>query len=140
MKHNVLEKCTYTPDFKIMWNDSAIGVWCHNFGDKIEDPKEMPYFLAQENVTRIEIKPSFDFQNKTQQAVIKTKWLMQLGTWCQIVVPNGKVSSGGKVSPTGALFHNTFVPERFLYTNSTGRLRKIKYKFITLKEWQDTKQ
>lgn len=139
MEYKVLEKCTYTPDFKIVWNESAKDILYHNIGDKIEDPKQLPYFFAQNNETWIEIKPNHDFQNKTQQAVIKVKWLNQLGTWCQIVVPSPKKSKG-KLTPHNALFSNTFVPYRFLYTDQTNKKRKINYEFLTLDKWLDTKQ
>jgi hypothetical protein len=139
MEHKLLEKCTYTPDFKIIWDESARGIFYHNIGDEFDDPKELPHFFAQENITHIEIKPNHDFQNKTQQAVIKMKWLMQLGTWCQLVIPSPKVTKG-KVSHKNALFYNTFLPERYLYTDKSGQLRKINYKYITFKQWQDIRQ
>jgi len=138
--YSVLQKCTYQPDFKIYWNKKAKGIWYQNMEEEIlQKPSESPYFLAQENITRIEIKPNHDFQNKTAQATIKIKWLMQLGTWCQLVIPTPKVSKG-KVSPKSALFVSTFVPERYLYTDKSGGLRKINYKFQTLKEWEDIRQ
>jgi len=139
MEHKLLEKCTYTPDFKIIWDESARGIFYHNIGDEFDDPKELPHFFAQENITHIEIKPNHDFQNKTQQAVIKMKWLMQIGVWCQLVIPSPKVTKG-KVSHKNALFYNTFLPERYLYTDKSGQLRKINYKYITFKQWQDIRQ
>tara|TARA_R110002020_G_scaffold174594_5_gene366092 strand:- start:1703 stop:2359 length:657 start_codon:yes stop_codon:yes gene_type:complete len=138
--YSVLQACTYQPDFKIYWNNKAKGLFYQNMGEEIgQKPSDSPYFLAQENITRIEIKPNHDFQNKTAQAVIKIKWLMQLGTWCQLVIPSPKVSKG-KITPKTALFNNTFVPRRYIYTDKSRTLRKINYKFVTLKEWVDIRQ
>tara|TARA_R110000744_G_scaffold7342_5_gene25357 strand:- start:7743 stop:8357 length:615 start_codon:yes stop_codon:yes gene_type:complete len=141
MEMSFLEKCTYNPDFKIYWNEKAKGEFYHNLGEIITDPKTLPYFAAQDNISRIEIKPNHDFQNKTAQAVIKIKWLMQLGTYVQLVIPVPKVSAKtGKLNPASALFNNTFIPRRFAYTNATMKPRKINFKHITLKQWQDIKQ
>ena len=139
MSMSFLEKCTYNPDFKIYWNEKAKGVFYYNLEEEIYDPKTLPYFACQQNISRIEIKPNHDFQNKTQQAVIKIKWLMQLGTYVQLVIPAPKVSKGGKLNPQSALFNNTFIPRRYVYTDKSMGLRKINFKHITLKQWGDTK-
>ena len=140
MQMSVLEKVTYEPDFKIIWNERAKGIFYHDIGDDIDDPKELPYFYAQDGITRIEIKPPHDFQNKTAQAKIKIKWLRTLDVFVQLVIAVPKVSRGGTVTPKNALFSSVFVPERFLYTDKSGALRKINFKFKTLKEWGDTKK
>tara|TARA_R110000765_G_scaffold96266_1_gene181050 strand:- start:2954 stop:3565 length:612 start_codon:yes stop_codon:yes gene_type:complete len=140
MKMSFLEKCTYNPDFKICWNESAKGILYYNIEEDICDPKDLPYFASQYNVSRIEIKPSHDFQNKTAQAVIKIKWLMQLGTYVQLVIPTPSVSKTGKVSPSNALFHKTFVPDRFFFTNKSMAKRKINFNNLKLDEWLDTKR
>lgn len=140
MQMSVLEKVTYEPDFKIIWNEKAKGIFYHDIGDEITDPKELPYFYAQDGITRIEIKPPHDFQNKTAQAKVKIKWLRVIGTFVQLVVAVPQVSKGGVLKPKNALFNSVFVPERYLYTDKSGRLRKINFKFKTLKEWGDTKK
>jgi len=137
---SVLEKVTYKPDFKIVWNKSAKGVFYHDIGDEITSKEGLPYFYAQDGITRIEIKPPHDFQNKTAQAKIKIKWLRVLGTFVQLVVAVPQVTKGGVIKPKNALFNSVFLPERFLYTNKTGALRKINFKFKTLKEWEDIKK
>jgi hypothetical protein len=139
MEMSFLGKCTYNPDFKIFWTEKAKGVFYHNLGDEITDPKTLPYFAAQDNISRIEIKPHHDFQNKTAQAVIKIKWLFQLGTYVQLVIPVPKVSKGGKVTPANGLFNSTFIPRRFAYTNNNMTPRKINFKHITLKQWEDAR-
>lgn len=137
---SVLEKCTYEPDFKIVWSEKAKGVFYHNIGDEISDPKTLPYFYAQDNISRIEIKPPHDFQNKTAQAVIKIKWLRTLGTFVQLVIPVPKVDKKGAVRPKNATFYSLFIPERFKYTDKSGRARKINFEHKTLKEWEDTRR
>ena len=136
MEHKFLEKCEYTPDFKIFWNNKSKDIFYYDCFEKyISDPKELPYFCAKDNVSRIEIKPSFNFQGKTDQAIIKIKWLMQLGTPVQLVVPTPSVSKVGKISPKNSLFPNTFLPERYMFTDTGKQYRKIKYDFVTLKEY-----
>ena len=137
MEMPFLRECTYNPDFKIYWNEKAKGVFYYNIEEEITDPKTLPYFASQKDISRIEIKPNFDFQNKTQQAVIKIKWLMQLGTFVQLVVPVPKVSKGGKLNPSNALFNNTFIPRRYVYTDKKFVSRVIKFKHITLKQWEE---
>ena len=137
MEMPFLRECTYNPDFKIYWSGRAKGVFYYNLEEEITDPKTLPYFAAQKNISRIEIKPNFDFQNKTQQAVIKIKWLMQLGTFVQLVVPAPKVSKGGKLSPSNALFSSTFIPRRYVYTDKNMVNRKIRFKHVTLKQWEE---
>ena len=137
---SVLEKCTYEPDFKIVWSEKAKGVFYHDIGDKITNPKELPYFYAQDGVSWIEIKPPHDFQNKTAQAVIKIKWLRTLGTFVQLVITVPKVSKKGVVSPKNAAFYALFTPERYSYTDKSGRARKINFEHKTLIEWEDARK
>lgn len=135
-----LGKCTYSPDFKINWNKKAEGILYYNISHINPPPSDRPYFAAQDDISRIEIKPSHDFQNKTQQAVIKIKWLYQLGTYVQLVIPRPKVSRSGKASPKDALFNSTFVPKRFLLTDKDMKERKIRFEHKTFDEWEDTRQ
>ena len=56
--------CTYQPDFKVIWDESAKGLFYYNMEDKsMLGKSDLPYFAAQEDITRIEIKPNHDFQN-----------------------------------------------------------------------------
>ena len=134
MSHTVLRECTYEPDFLIKWNKSAKNFLYVNIEDGIGDPKKLPYFLAQNNETHIEIKPNFDQKNKTQQAIIKIKWAMQIGTYIQLVIPAPRRTKSGW-TPNDSLFTSTFVPNRYLYCDNSARLRKINFPHKTVEEF-----
>ena len=137
----LIQGCTYQPDFKIYWNEKAKGLFYYDAAFDIHKPEgKLPYFYARDGVSRIEIKPSHDFQNKTAQAVIKIKWLLQVkNIYVQVVNPIPKVSKSGGIKPKDALFHALFVPERYFMTDGYTKQRTIRFKKQTLSEWGDIK-
>lgn len=130
----------YTPDFLIIWDASAHGIffdWYAASEDLIPSYKDIP-FLAQKSeesgdiYTFVEIKPSFDQNNMTRLATLNCKWTMEkLGEFVQIVVP----VPDAKGKPKNALFQKTFIPNNFLFTNKSGKPRKINFKFKTFDEF-----
>ena len=142
MEFTLTQGCTYQPDFKINWDESAKDIFYYERTEEItQAEKDLPYFYAKDGISRIEIKPSHDFQNKTQQAIIKIKWLLQVkDVYVQVVIPTPSVTKGGAVSPTNALFHSLFVPYRYSLTDGATKDRKIRFNNKTLDEWVDKRQ
>lgn len=134
----LIQGCTYQPDFKIYWNDKAKDIFYYERNETITQPeKVLPYFYAKDGISRIEIKPSHDFQNKTAQATIKIKWLLQVkDVYVQIVIPTPSVTRG-KVKPLNALFHALFTPKRYWTTDGGTKMRTIRFNKKTLSEWED---
>ena len=130
----VLQPHIYTPDFEIVWAPKANGVFYENI-DELGNPKEMPYFIAQDDNSLIEIKPAFDMQNMTRLATVNIKWVYdKFGDYVQKVVVKPNVGKKG-LTPANALFVKTFTPKRYLMTDSAKQMRKIKFPVVTLEEF-----
>lgn len=131
----VLGKRVYTPDFEIVWSPKAEGI----FYDEMEcglPSDERAYFVAQQGVTLVEIKPNFDAKNMTRHVKALIDWAWQLhGRFVQLVVPFPKVGKTGKCSPSNTLFAEACVPNRYLYHNFAKGRRTINFKYKLLEEF-----
>ena len=113
----VLQDWSYTPDFVVEWSKYSKGVFYNELGEKIVCP-----FIADNEISFVEIKPSFDLHNSTrlfkntQKALNKT---------CSIYVNLIKIPN---------LFKETFCPLGFIYTKS-GKKRKLKFEMKTINEF-----
>lgn len=124
METTVLQPHTYTPDVLVEWNKIAEGIFYQNLtiSDKLITP-----FIAQNDKSIWEIKGSFDFQNMTRLVTLNIKWVMEkYQDYIQIIVPN-------------KIFNTTFTPQRYLLTDKSFILRKLKYKNVrTIREFTDS--
>jgi hypothetical protein len=115
----ILSGHNYTPDFKVIWDDSAKGKFISLNMDGpiigyVEDGKLVSYF---------EVKPSFDQNNMTRLFKINQKWVYQLyKVYVNLVVPD-------------RLFAKTFIPNRYLFTNKSNKLRKIEMSYRSLNDY-----
>lgn len=76
----------------------------------------------------IEIKPSFDSHNMTRLFTVNQKWVYaKYGIYVQKIVPE-------------KLFKQTFIPDRFLRTDSGKQKRKIKFKYVRISEYLKEQQ
>lgn len=128
---NFLQEHSYTPDYKIFWNDKAYGVFAKGL-DSIVDYQHSrtAFFWSNERVSGsfslIDVKPLFDMQNMTRQFVINQKWLYdKYNLYCQKAVPEH-------------LFQKTFTPLRFLKTNKSGKDRTLKYTPRSLSQYLES--
>ena len=138
----LLQGHIYTPDFYIVWNEKAKGIFYEllNFNKPLN---KIP-FIAQTGYTTgshllfnqeifeietsiIEIKPAFDFKNMTRLSIINQKWMMEKhNIYIQKIIPVGKNT---------CLFAKTFVPEKAKYTKKKKQLKKFKYPVRSLEEF-----
>ena len=117
----------YTPDFLILWNEKARGVFFNNLLDRVTLSK-IPFTvkgLCDKSI--IEIKPAFDQNNMTRLFTINQKWLLEgIGVYCQKIIPV-------------KLFSKTFTPVRYLKTDKTNKKRKLHYIPKALKEYVEVR-
>lgn len=138
-EHSILQPHSYTPDYRIFWNSSAIGIFCKVLSEKsineclkvdksVNGNHKKAKFWSQLHktgipVSVIDVKPVFDMQNMTRQFVINQKWLYdKYDVYCQKVIHED-------------LFAKTFCPFRFTKTNKSMCDRKLKFKPVSLFEF-----
>ena len=119
-RQNVLMGHSYNWDFTIEWSDIGIKHFVNKFGEKWEKP----FLINSKNMSFIECKPPFDFQNMTRLSVLNIKWVWDK---YQIFVQTIK---------NVELFEKTFTPKVYL-TTKNGSQRKTKHKIKTLQEYLD---
>jgi hypothetical protein len=117
-KKTLFRELTYTPDFKIRWQKSALGL----FYKEIDDFTGKEYFLGQE--TYIDVKGSFAGQRNSSAVSFPIK---------QKVVYHFLNIYVSKVIPSD-LFRDTFLPDSLRLTK-TGKVKTWKFNPKTLKEY-----
>ncbi len=122
--NSMLKEHIYTPDFFVRFSPSSRNIF---YGDDC-------FFNAQKE--KIEVKPNHDRNNMTRLFSINQKWVYdKFNTYIQKVIVFPKVDKEGKCTPRKTLFTETFVPERFLLTDTGKQPRKINFKYKLLDEF-----
>lgn len=111
----LFEKIEYTPDFTFKIEKES--QWFQRIGALDTSPlsrEKKKLIYNSSGICHIEVKADFDNRDKTREVQIKRKWLHQItGVYVDLVkIPK--------------LFHQTFFPKRYLYTDKTEKARKIK--------------
>ena len=113
-KSTMLRKHIYTPDFVITWKPNGGVDYTIEYSaiKKLEDFSDK--IVRKWDISFLEIKGGFSVYNNHREFSINQKWMMdKYEIFVQkIVVPK--------------FFHKTFFPQRYKYTDSGGRLRKIR--------------
>ena len=122
----LLRKHIYTPDFRVLWEQKARGLFFNNHDDEV-DLRKIPFITNPTSNSLsnglIEIKPVFDQNNMTRLFAINQKWLYhQHDIYIQKIIPV-------------KLFEATFTPQKYLLTDKTNKQRKLKYQPKTLNEF-----
>lgn len=125
VEETLLNKHIYTTDVKITWDKSALDVFTTLINSRVKktDKRSLVYIISQLNenneiISYVEVKPTFDQNNMTRLAKINQKWVWEKhGLFVNIVIPEKH-------------FNKTFTPKKFLFTDKSGKPRKIKYKNI----------
>jgi len=105
----LLQPGTYTPDFTIVWNRTAIGVLIQELFSIV---LPMPHFPFQwyegEMVSQIDVKPSFTKRtsDRTVFSWLQKLVYMEYGTFVQPIVVE-------------TLFKRTFTPKRYNFTDKS---------------------
>jgi hypothetical protein len=130
----MLTKRVYTPDFEIVWEPKAEGIFYNELECMLPADKRA-YFVAQNGVTLVEIKPPFDMANMTRHVKALIDWTWQrFNIFVQLVIPVPRISKG-KCSPADAQYTVTCIPKRYLRSDGGGKMRKINFKYRLLAEF-----
>lgn len=111
---NLMRSSVYTYDWNIYWEEKAHGIFVTEL-DEVDMPKISTPFVSQGNISRVETKGDFDKNNMTRLAInnIKFIWYRHSIFISLIKVPT--------------IFKETFTPRRYLTTDRTRRMRRLKY-------------
>lgn len=115
----------YTPDFMVVWHESAEELFTEliDSNNKKKQGQALNTIISQEDeegavVSYIEIKPSFDQNNMTRLAKLNQKWVYEkFDVFVNIIIPEKH-------------FNKSFTPERYFLTDNSMQPRKMKHKNI----------
>jgi len=134
----LLDSHYYTPDFRIVWNKKASGLFFINIDccpklalwDTASFKAQFRWIAGEyKEVSTVEIKPSHDFKNMEKLAKLNIQWVFQnYGIYVQIIKPVG----GYKEKE--CLFKKTFTPIKYFKT-PTGKDRVQNYVFKLLTDF-----
>lgn len=129
IEEEILKGHIYTTDLLITWDIKAKGILFDliDGGTRFKERSSIKKFIAKhengEYISYVEVKPSFDQNNMTRLAKINQKWVWAShGYYINIMIPQ-------------KWFANTFTPQRFLFTNKSGKPRKIDFAVKQLKQF-----
>lgn len=124
-KQTILSPSVYTPDFEILWDKKAGGIFHQVIlkNQKINLPFLSDYYKHVGYTSIVEVKPLFDQNNMSRLFKNNQKFMWdKLGLYVNLTVPQ-------------ELFAKTFTPKEYLIT-PTGKQRKItKWKVKTLQNF-----
>lgn len=142
---NVLQDHYYTADWLIVWASKTHLKIHASFDDKINESIKRFDFISQYNNKKdyyfsvIDIKGTFAGQHNSTAITfpINQKWVYnKYNIYIQKVITKPQISiKKGTITPKNALFLKTFVPGRFLVTDGMTKARKIRYNFMNIDEY-----
>lgn len=112
---------TYTPDYDIYFNESAVGIFIWVMGSTTKYDKKLLIAQKVGNLYRVccEVKPDFSRNSTTPKSVQSMKWLFQRhGIFVNLFRPND-------------IFSKLFTPDKYLITESGG-VRRLKFTPISI--------
>lgn len=127
LKKTILKEHRYTPDFVVEWSANALRLFIDDKGvAPLLITKPDCFALGGDNCklfTILEVKPVFDSQNMTRLFRLNQKWMLaKFGVFVNLVIPE-------------KLFEQTFAPARYLFTDKSGKTRKLKRRLNSLDEY-----
>ena len=135
---------SYQADFMFWWNDIARNKMFIRHNDILTQSfKNFPFIAnsSKEIISSysvVDVKGTFNQNNMHRIFSIDQKWIFQqFGVYIQKIITHPSINKKGKMVPASALFPNTFLPARFSLTDIAIKARKIKYNYLTLKEYLD---
>lgn len=133
-KETIIQGHIYTPDFVLHWNPLKAHKFVQYIDDSVKYNKSKLLTSTLYNqLTYIEVKPSYDQNNMTRAFKINQKWVyFKYREYVNLVI----AEAGKKgMKNTNMFFNKTFVPKRFLLTDAGTRKRIIHYPVKTLTEY-----
>ena len=141
----LLQDHQYQADFMFYWNPEISDIRGKLFigidNVLLTSFKQNPFianFSKNKNCyySLIDVKGTYNQNDAWRRFSIEQKWIYQnFKIYVQKIITHPHVTRTGKMTPMNALFPNTFLPERFLLTDKSGKKRKINYSFISLTEY-----
>ena len=124
---SLLKGRSYTPDFKIQWSDKAKGIFFQNLGD-IHNKR--PIFIAQDNITYLDIKGKFNMNSSWAIFEANRKSVYEkYGIFVEKIMPVGK---------SKCLFGVSFTPKdlpMWQKRNPTKKYSWVKWNVKSLEEF-----
>jgi len=143
VEKKVFAEHIYTPDWRIMWSQTAIGVFVTSLNDIADKENNVYFYNCKMGIgwpeSIIDIKGSFNGMNNSSATTfpLNQKWVYsKYGIYVQKVIPlyYTKTKQGKRI-PHG-LFADTFTPNRYLVQNERINVRRtIHYEPRTLQEY-----
>ena len=141
----LLQDHQYQADFMFFWNPDTSNIQEKLFiglTDTLSTSYKQYPFVANFSKKRncyyslIDVKGTYNQNDAWRRFSIEQKWVYQnFKIYVQKIITHPHVTRTGKMIPMNALFSNTFLPERFLLTDKSGKKRKINYQFKLIKEY-----
>jgi hypothetical protein len=140
----LLNDYSYQADFIIFWHPSAEHLFfeiLHNpMPKKIEDIPFLARKTEKSIHSIIDIKGTFNQNDAYRRFSIDQKMVWnKFEIYVQKVIPYPSVSKVGKIKPVNALFHQTFTPFKFLFTDVKRDRKKLRYNVRTIREYIESK-
>tara|TARA_R110000772_G_scaffold58271_5_gene131918 strand:- start:218 stop:943 length:726 start_codon:yes stop_codon:yes gene_type:complete len=142
---NLLRSINYTYDFRIIWNDCSLNIFTELYSNKGHFRFGKPPFISHrlevagrmEIVSYVDVKPHANAMARSggKSASYYTfpfvqKILMFFhGLYINKIIPSPSNKSDGVNT---CLFATTFTPNRYLFTEGGGALRKLHHRAVTL--------
>jgi len=126
-KLSLLQEHIYTPDFRVRWNEQYNHI-IYRLIDDLQCRSKPPFFAIKSNqdfkpYSFFEIKGNFDYNNMTRLFRITQKWLYdKYDIYVDLISVPG-------------IFKSTFVPERYMRTDSDRQTRKINFDIKTFNQY-----
>ena len=124
---------TYTYDYRIVWTKKALyyftEVWDKNVPFKFGHPNFVSHMVEGEMVSYIDVKPHANVQARGSRVVssaytfpfVMKLILIRYNMYINKMIPIPMAGGGART----AMFVKTFTPNRYLYTDGGGMLRKV---------------
>ena len=142
----LFRKHEYQADWLIIWENKAKDLFFGYLNDLTLEAKKEDYpFLAHYNKAThyyysiVDVKGTFNQNDAYRRFSIDQKLVWdKYQKYIQKIIPAPAVSKSGKLTPAGALFVKTFMPDNYRFT-PTGKYRKIRFPVRTLNEFLNQK-
>lgn len=126
---NLMQPLKYTPDWEIEFSNhfkDLLGVNIQDVYDSVWTKKK-PLFILTDGIWVLDVKGSYDPHGDGRNFVFNQKMLLDKNNMYsqKVAISNEK----------GSFFDKTFTPKRYLYCDKSNKLRKLKYKPVSLKEF-----
>ncbi len=138
----LLQEHQYQADFMFFWNPDISDIQGkifigldHTLSTSFKHIPLIANFSKKKNCyySIIDTKGTYNQHNAWRMFSIEQKWVYQnFKIYVQKIITHPHITRTGKMIPMNALFPNTFVPDRFLTTDKSGKRRKINYVFSSI--------